>query len=62
VVIRTTDGGVTWEAQALVESESMLALFMLDDRHGWAVGEQQRRSPEDGSQKLLRYEAALPER
>jgi photosystem II stability/assembly factor-like uncharacterized protein len=58
VVVRTTDGGMSWTAQTLVQSESMLALFMLDERHGWAVGVQERRSPEDGSQKLLRYEAA----
>jgi photosystem II stability/assembly factor-like uncharacterized protein len=56
VIIRTTNGGATWEAQALIQSEALLALFILDERHGWAVGQQERRGPDEGSQKLLRYE------
>jgi photosystem II stability/assembly factor-like uncharacterized protein len=56
VIIRTTNGGATWEAQALVQSEALLALSVLDERHGWAVGQQERRGPDEGSQKLLRYE------
>ena len=56
-VISTMDGGATWAEQARIPSEGMRALFVLDREHAWAVGEQQRRSPRDGSQKLLRYEA-----
>jgi photosystem II stability/assembly factor-like uncharacterized protein len=59
-VLWTTDGGTTWTEQARVGSESMRALFVLDERHAWAVGHQQRRTPEDGSQKLLRYEVNEP--
>ncbi len=56
VVLSTLDGGATWNEQARIPSEGIRALFVLDAEHAWAVGEQQRRSDEDGSQKLLRYE------
>jgi photosystem II stability/assembly factor-like uncharacterized protein len=61
VVLRTRDGGATWEEQARVETESMQAVFALDAEHAWAVGAQQRRTPDDGTQKLLRYEASESE-
>jgi photosystem II stability/assembly factor-like uncharacterized protein len=61
VVLWTTDGGKTWSEQARVASEAMLSIFVLDERHAWAVGEQQRRGPDDGSQKLLRYEVVEAE-
>ncbi len=57
VVLWTSDAGETWSEQARVGSEAMLSIHVLDERHAWAVGEQQRRGPDDGSQKLLRYEA-----
>ena len=56
LVLWTRDGGANWEIQARVETEALRALFALDDRHAWALGSQQRRSDQDGSQKLLRYE------
>ena len=59
-VLWTVDGGATWTVQAKVGSEGLRALFVLDGEHAWAVGEQQRRSAEDGSQKLLRYEVDPP--
>jgi len=58
VVLRTADGGETWSEQARIGSEEMRSIHVLDERHAWAVGEQQRRGPDDGSQGLLRYEAA----
>jgi photosystem II stability/assembly factor-like uncharacterized protein len=58
VVLHTSDGGRRWIEQARVPSEAMHAVFALDAQHAWAVGTQQRRSAADGSQKLLRYEAA----
>jgi len=61
VVLWTSDGGKTWSEQARVGSEEMRSIYVLDERHAWAVGEQQRRGPDDGSQKLLRYEAAEAE-
>lgn len=60
-VVSTMDGGTTWIEQARIPSEGMRALFVLDHEHAWAVGEQQRRSDDDGSQKLLRYEVDKPE-
>ena len=61
VVLRTSDGGETWSEQARVGSEEMRSIHVLDERHAWAVGEQQRRGPDDGSQKLLRYEVVEAE-
>ena len=61
VVLWTSDGGKSWSEQARVGSESMFSIHVLDDRHAWAVGAQQRRGPDDGSQKLLRYEVVAAE-
>lgn len=61
VILWTEDGGATWAEQARVPSEEMRSIFVLDERHAWAVGRQQRRGPDDGSQKVLRYEAGTAE-
>lgn len=55
-ILHTTDGGATWTEQTRVVTELLDALFVLDDRHAWAVGRQQRFSDADGTQKLMRYE------
>ncbi len=60
IVLWTRDGGATWTEQERVNTEGLRALFVLDETHAWTLGEQQRRSDEDGSQKLLRYEVREP--
>jgi photosystem II stability/assembly factor-like uncharacterized protein len=61
VVLWTEDGGTTWTEQARVFTEEMLALFVLDEDHAWAVGKQQRRTADDGTQKILVYSPAESE-
>jgi photosystem II stability/assembly factor-like uncharacterized protein len=61
VVLWTSNGGESWSEQARVGSEEMRSVYVLDERHAWAAGQQQRRGPEDGSQKLLRYEVVAGE-
>ncbi len=61
VVLHTADGGKTWSEQTRIGSEEMRSIHVLDERRAWAVGQQQRRGPDDGSQKLLRYEAVEAE-
>ncbi len=40
VIQKTMDGGQTWEAQDTGTAEDVLTdIFFLDDKHGWAVGE-----------------------
>jgi photosystem II stability/assembly factor-like uncharacterized protein len=56
VVLWTADSGESWNEQARVAAEEMRSFHALDERHAWAVGQQQRRGPDDGPQKLLRYE------
>jgi photosystem II stability/assembly factor-like uncharacterized protein len=60
VILHTTDGGASWTEQQRVSTEAARALFVLDADHAWVVGEQQRRGPNDGSQKLLRFATDEP--
>jgi photosystem II stability/assembly factor-like uncharacterized protein len=37
-IIRTTDGGLTWEVQHSGVTADLYAVFFLDENYGWAVG------------------------
>ena len=39
VIQKTVDGGQTWEAQETGAEDVLQDIFFLDDKHGWAVGE-----------------------
>ena len=39
VIQKTIDGGQNWEAQETGAEDVLEDLFFLDDKHGWAVGE-----------------------
>jgi len=51
VILRTSDGGVTWRVERVVPGEMLRALFMLDASHAWAAGDRARTAP----QVVLRY-------
>jgi photosystem II stability/assembly factor-like uncharacterized protein len=38
VILRSTDGGLTWNIQSAGHLSSINSLFFLDDIHGWAAG------------------------
>lgn len=39
VIQKTVDGGQTWEAQETGAEDVLQNIFFLDDKHGWAVGD-----------------------
>ena len=39
VIQKTIDGGQNWEAQETGAEDVLEDIFLLDDKHGWAVGE-----------------------
>ncbi len=51
VVLGTRDGGATWSTEHVAAGQYLHALFVLDRRHAWAVGDRVRTGP----QVLLRY-------
>jgi photosystem II stability/assembly factor-like uncharacterized protein len=51
VVIRTHDGGESWNVERVQPGEYLRALFVLDATHAWAAGDRSRTAP----QVVLRY-------
>jgi len=51
VLLRTTDGGATWQVDAKAEGESLMSLFVLDRDHAWAIGDRVR----EGTHVVLRH-------
>ena len=39
MIQKTTDGGQSWDAQETGAEDVLEDIFFLDDKHGWAVGE-----------------------
>ena len=39
VVIRTTDGGATWNIQESNAEKDLYSIYFVDDLHGWAAGD-----------------------
>jgi photosystem II stability/assembly factor-like uncharacterized protein len=38
VILRTTDGGMTWRQQDVNSGSGLRAVFFIDANKGWAVG------------------------
>jgi hypothetical protein len=38
VILRTTDGGITWDPQSIPTQNDLYAVSCADANHGWAVG------------------------
>jgi len=51
LVLHTGDGGATWQREAESEGESLLALYVLDSEHAWAIGGRSR----PGTHVVLRH-------
>ena len=39
MIQKTMDGGQSWDAQETGAEDVLEDIFFLDDKHGWAVGE-----------------------
>jgi photosystem II stability/assembly factor-like uncharacterized protein len=50
-ILRTQDGGATWEEELAIEGEALRALAFQDEGRGFAVGSRERRLP----QRIFRY-------
>ncbi len=51
VVLRTEDGGASWQVERVQPGEMLRTLFVLDRDHAWAAGDRARTQP----QVILRY-------
>jgi len=56
VVLATRDGGGSWRVERVEPGEALRAVFTLDPRHAWAVGDRVRTAP----QVVLRRTHAAP--
>jgi photosystem II stability/assembly factor-like uncharacterized protein len=43
ILLRTEDGGQTWQPERKIAGEELQAVYMVDARHGWAVGDRTRK-------------------
>jgi len=50
-ILRTQDGGSTWEEELAIEGEALRSLIFPGERRGFAVGSRERRLP----QRIFRY-------
>jgi photosystem II stability/assembly factor-like uncharacterized protein len=56
VVLGTTDGGATWQAEHVQRGELLRSLYVLDAGHAWTSGDRARAAP----QVVLRYAPREP--
>ena len=54
-ILRTTDGGITWQPQQIGVTEELQRIVFIDKNHGWITGQGVFLRTENGGKDMARY-------